>query len=81
MIDRIYHAFLYFMGFPRSKEEILNPDGEHITDLLQRQKERFGAFWWVMAIGWVVVGNLFYIWLLLHVIGIAPFGKPRGKNG
>ncbi len=80
MIDRVYHIFLYCMGFPTKPSEV-KEGGEHITDLLQRQKERFGKLWWVVSIGWVVISNLFYIWLLLHIIGIPPFGRPKVKGG
>lgn len=80
MIDKVYHVFLYCMGFPTKSSEV-GESGEHITDMLQRQKERFGKLWWIVAVGWVVVSNLFYIWLLLHIVGIPPFGKPRVKDG
>ena len=79
MIDKIYHFFLYYMGFPTKPSEV-GVGGEHITDMLQRQKERFGKLWWVTIIGWGLFANLFYIWLLLHVIGIKPWGVARRKH-
>lgn len=79
MIDKLYHQFLYVMGFPTNKDEV-GEGGEHITDLLQRQKQRFPGAWWAIAILSLVLSFcwlLFEIWLILHVWGIRPFGTPR----
>jgi hypothetical protein len=81
VIDKMYHGFLYLMGFATSPSEV-GEGGEHITDLLQRQKQRFPKAWWAVAIGSVVLSVLWFlfeIWLLLHCIGIKPFGIPRKK--
>lgn len=62
-----------------TKEE-MTTEPLHITDLLQLQKKRFAKWWWAMSIASVFlsfVWFLFQLWLLLHVIGIAPFGTPR----
>jgi hypothetical protein len=78
-MDKLYHNFLYLMGFPVTPEEV-GSGGEHITDLLQRQKARFPTAWWIVAIGSIFLTFallLFELWLLLHVIGIKPFGTPR----
>jgi hypothetical protein len=76
MIDKIYHLFLYCAGFALTPSDI-GIGGEHITDMLKRQKARFGVWWWVASIGFIVISLLFYIWLLLHVIGIKPFGSNK----
>lgn len=79
MIDKLYHKFLYLMGFPTKPEE-MNGHELHITDMLQLQKQRFPKAWWAVAILSVVLSFcwfLFEIWLLLHCIGIKPFGIPR----
>ncbi len=83
MIDKLYHKFLYVMGFALTPEEV-GIGGEHVTDMLQRQKERFPKAWWAVAIGSVVLSFLWFlfeIWLLLHVCGLRPFGIPRKKVG
>jgi hypothetical protein len=56
-IDKLYHAFLWFTGFAK---------GEHITDMLKRQKSRLKWLWWILSIG--TVG--FTVWLILHVNGV-----------
>jgi len=81
-MDKLYHSFLYVMGFPTKSEEI-GTGGLYITDMLQLQKQRFPKAWWVMSILSVFLSFclfIFNIWLLLHVIGIRPFGTPR-KEG
>jgi hypothetical protein len=79
MVDTLYHNFLYVMGFPVTPEE-MNGGKLHITDMLQLQKQRFPKSWWTVAILSLVLSVcwvLFEVWLLLHVIGIKPFGVPR----
>ena len=61
IIDKLYHAFLWFWGFL---------PGEHITDMLRRQKQRLGIRWWFMVGGSCATGAGFILWLILHVIGI-----------
>lgn len=56
-IYKVYKLFLYFWGFAQ---------GEHITDMLRRQKQRLGKGWWVGIAG--IFG--FLIWLVLHIIEI-----------
>jgi hypothetical protein len=82
MIDTLYHKFLYVMGFATTPSEV-GAGGEHITDLLQRQKQRFPKAWWSVAILSLVLSFCFFLfelWLILHVIGIAPFGKPIRRD-
>ena len=58
VIYRVYKTFLWFSGFA---------EGEHITDMLRRQKQRLGSkVWWVSVSG--IFG--FLIWLVLHVIEV-----------
>ena len=57
VIYRIYKVFLWFWGFA---------EGEHLTDMLRRQKQRLGKVWWVGVTG--MFG--FLIWLVGHVIEI-----------
>ncbi len=53
-----YKSFLWFWGFA---------EGEHITDMLRRQKQRLGGkVWWAGVSG--IFG--FLIWLVLHVIEV-----------
>jgi len=39
MIDKIYHGFLWFCGFL---------EGEHISDMLWRQKDRLGRWYYLL---------------------------------
>jgi len=57
IIEWLYNKFLWFIGFL--------PD-DKITFMLRRQKERLGAWWWVLS-GGTIAG---LIALLLHVIGV-----------
>ena len=57
MLSKLYHKLLWVLGFQ---------EGEHITDMLRRQKDRFGAWWWVGLAG----GTGFVSWLILHIIGV-----------
>ena len=57
VIYTIYKAFLWFWGFA---------EGEHVTDMMRRQKQRLGKVWWVGVFG----GFGFLIWLVLHVIEV-----------
>jgi len=72
MVTKVYEAVLWFLGFAKD-EQVTGQD--HITDMLRRQKERLGKLWWFGAIIGAAFMVLFPIWLLLHVIGIPPFGK------
>ncbi len=76
MISKVYSWFLYCMGFALKPEDVPE-DGEKITYMLQRQKERLGVGWWVMALGTITI----CLWLLLHVLGVKPFGEIRRTNG
>jgi len=57
MLTKIYEIFLWFLGFK---------EGETITAMLRRQKQRLGGYWWIM------VGGTFagLAALLIHVIGV-----------
>jgi len=60
-MDKIYHFFLYWLGFP---------EGEHITDMLRRQKDRLGVRTWaiITLVGIMsLVGGLLAI--AFHVLG------------
>ncbi len=70
----IYDWLLWHMGFARD-EQIVGQ--EHITDILQRQKERLGAWWFVWWIPMTIIAMLFPLWLVLHICGIPPFGKRK----
>ncbi len=61
-MDKIYHWFLYNLGFQKD---------EHISDLLARQKLRWGKFWWLYPIFTMLLtlGLLgFEIWLTIHIV-------------
>jgi len=53
-IYKIYSYILHFLGFQQ---------GEHITDMLKRQKQRLGVWWWLLP--GATFGGL--TWLLFHV--------------
>ena len=57
MIVKLYHALLWLLGFA---------PGEHITDMLRRQKRRLGFFWWLGLAG----GSGFFAWLILHILEV-----------
>ena len=56
-LNKIYNAFLWVLGFK---------EGEKITYMLRRQKQRLGKFWWVG------VGGVFasLICLVLHIVEV-----------
>ncbi len=60
-VDAIYHKLLWFMGFKT---------GEHVSNMLARQKKRLGKWWWIFPIT-TVIGTLalffFEIWMMVHV--------------
>jgi len=60
MIFKIYRALLWFFGFQ---------EGERITFMMRRQKDRLGIWWWVMVGGTIVLGNGFLAWLIPHILG------------
>jgi len=60
-LDKAYHAFLWFCGFR---------EGEHISDMLARQKSRLGKAWWTFpALTFFAVLLLiaFLVWLTIHI--------------
>jgi len=62
MLDNAYHWLLYNLGFQVD---------EHISDLLARQKLRWGWAWWFAPIISMLVTVLFLgfqIWLTIHII-------------
>ena len=59
--DKAYHWFLWFTGFR---------EGEHISDMLARQKARLGKGWWTLpALTFfaVLLVIAFLIWLTIHI--------------
>jgi len=66
MIDKVYHALLWFAGFQK---------GEHISDMLARQKKRLGVWWWFFPISTIVLFLAFTIWVFYHII---TFKSKRG---
>jgi hypothetical protein len=57
-MDKIYHALLWFCGFEK---------GEHISDMLARQKQRLGFWWWLLPILTIAVMLGLSIWLVWHI--------------
>ena len=60
-VDRIYHAALWLCGFR---------EGEHVSDMLARQKSRLGKAWWTLPVltFLFVLGLLaFLVWLTIHI--------------
>lgn len=57
IIYELYKILLWVWGFA---------EGEHITDMLRRQKQRLGKAWWA-GVGGIFA---FLIWLVLHIIEI-----------
>lgn len=57
-MDYLYHKFLWFCGFKQ---------GEHISDMLARQRQRFGWCWWLFPI--ITIGGFigFTGWLVWHI--------------
>ena len=62
-LDKLYHKFLWFTGFRK---------GEHISDMLARQKQRLGWVWWLLPI--VTIGGFlgFTGWLFWHIATYRP---------
>lgn len=61
-LDKVYHGFLWLCGFK---------EGEHITDMLRRQKIRLGGWWWFFPVTTIALALSFLgflIWLILHVL-------------
>jgi hypothetical protein len=60
-MDAIYHKLLWFMGFKT---------GEHVSDMLARQKKRLGKWWWIFPITTMLATLclfFFEIYLTIHV--------------
>lgn len=57
-MDWLYHKILWFCGFR---------EGEHVSDMLARQKKRIGWVWWLISISTIVGFLGFSIWLLWHI--------------
>jgi hypothetical protein len=92
MIDKIYHAFLWWNGFAYK---------EHISDMEARQLQRIGIFWylkhglWIAVLlcfavvgivwgGWWLAGTIpaiiwlgAYVWFIPHIINYAPREETR----
>ena len=61
-LSKIYHVFLYWFGFA---------EGETITNMLRRQKDRLGVrFWAALTILGILGGLGGALVLMLHVIGV-----------
>ena len=62
MLDKIYHKLLWILGFQ---------EGEHISDLFWRQKERWSKWWWtgLGIICFIILTSLgAFVWLVLHIL-------------
>lgn len=60
-LDKAYHWLLWLAGFQ---------EGEHVSDMLARQKSRLGARWWTFpALTFLCALGLlaFLVWLTIHV--------------
>jgi len=60
-MTKLYEHLLWFMGFPSDM---------YISDMLARQKERLGSWWWCFPIITLIscVGALaLSIWLTIHI--------------
>lgn len=57
-MDKIYHALLWFCGFE---------EGEHLSNMLARQRQRLGLWWWLLPIGTIAVMLGLSIWLTVHI--------------
>lgn len=71
-MTKLYNWFLWIIGFREDES-----DDDTISDMLWRQKQRMGVWWWLMSIGTIVftVAILgFQIWLLLHTIYLKAKG-------
>jgi len=61
-LDKLYHKFLWFAGFR---------EGEHVSDMLARQKARLGPGWWAMVAFTffaVLLVIAFLVWLTIHIV-------------
>jgi hypothetical protein len=58
MIGKVCHAILWFLGFPA---------GEHISDMLARQKLRLGKGWWAFPILTIAGFLTVAVWLTIHI--------------
>lgn len=60
-LDKAYHWLLWLGGFQ---------EGEHVSDMLARQKARIGGWWWVLvAITLLIILGVFIaaLWLTRHI--------------
>jgi hypothetical protein len=57
-MGKIYHALLWFCGFE---------EGEHISGMLARQRQRLGRWWWFLPIGTIAIMLGLSIWLTVHI--------------
>ena len=72
-MDKVYHWLLYNLGFQVD---------EHFSDMLARQKLRWGKWWWIAPIFTIIVTVLlliFEIWLTIHIVIYNL--KKENKNG
>jgi hypothetical protein len=63
-VDKIYHTFLWLMGFKT---------GEHISDMLARQKKRIGRWWWLLPITTIFSTLLLLVFEFYLTAHIATF--------
>jgi len=71
-LDKAYHKFLWFCGFR---------EGEHISDMLARQKARFGSWWWFFPVttflAFLALGA-FLVWLTIHIATFKLHNEQEG---
>jgi len=72
----IYDWLLWITGFRKDED-----DEDTVSAMLKRQKERMGAWWWLMSLGTIALTLCilgFQIWLLFHIIFLEPATKLFG---
>jgi len=65
-MSKIYQWFLWYSGFQEDEW-----DGDTISNMLARQKERMGWVWWVLSVGTLFVLSIFLafgVWLTVHIV-------------
>jgi len=65
-VVKFYDLLLWITGFRKDED-----DDDTVSDMLWRQKQRMGAWWWLMAVGTIVLTAIvlgFQVWLLFHIV-------------
>lgn len=58
-LSKAYHWLLWIVGFQ---------EGETVSGMLVRQKQRLGWVWWVLPITTIIVFLGFTVWLIAHIV-------------